>query len=107
MTLHAQLLFVLSHYTEAVVEDLHKKKRDALEQTLYESLLPTVDHITPFDVFSRMADTLMRYLEHDRPAVSQRVLQIIQRIIGLIPPSPPPSSLPTTNQESHKKPFYQ
>lgn len=112
MTLHAQLLFVLSHYTEAVVEDLHKKKRDALEQTLYESLLPTVDHITSFDVFSRIADTLMRYLEHDRPAVSQRMLQIIQRIIALIPPPLPPShlppsSLPTKNQESHKKPFYQ
>jgi len=65
MSLHAQLLFTLSHYTELVVEDLRKKHRDALEQTVYESLLPTIDHVTPFEVFSRMAETLMRYLEHD------------------------------------------
>ena len=74
MTLHAQLLFVLSHYTEVVVEDLAKRKRDSLEQTLYAALLPTIDHVTPFEVFSRIADTLLKYLEHRHPSVSQRML---------------------------------
>jgi hypothetical protein len=87
MNLHADLLFALSHYTEAVVEDLASRRRDALETALYDSLLPTLDHVTSFDVFSRITETLLRYLEHDRPAVQHRMLQIIQRIIGLLPPS--------------------
>lgn len=91
MTLHAQLLFVLSHYTEEVVDDLASRKRDALEQTLYIALLPTLPYITPLEVFSRIADTLMRYLEHEKPAVSHRMLQIIQQIIALAPL--PPSAL--------------
>jgi hypothetical protein len=85
MTLHAPLLFILSHYTEEVVEDLAMRKRDALEQTLYTALVPTIEQVTPFEVFSRIAYTLMKYLEHDRPMVRQRMLEIIQRIIALRP----------------------
>ena len=92
MALHGPLLFVLSHYTEEVVEDLEKHKRDALEQTLYTALLPTVERITPLEVFSRITHTLLRYLEHDRPIVRQRMLELIQRIIALQPrPRPPPN----------------
>lgn len=95
MTLHAQLLFALSHYTEEVVDDLESRKRDALEQTLYVALLPTIPYLTPLETFSRITDTLMRYLEHDKPLVAQRMLQIIQRIIALVPGH--------ANQESRKK----
>ena len=92
MTLHSQLLFVLSHYTEAVIEDLSSRKRDTLEQTLYDTLLPTIDHVTSFEVFSRIADTLLKYLEHRHPSVSQRMLQIIQHMISLCPSFPFTSS---------------
>ena len=54
MALHGPLLFVLSHYTEEVVEELEKHKRDALEQTLYVALLPTLEQVTPLEVFSRL-----------------------------------------------------
>lgn len=95
MALHGPLLFVLSHYTEEVVEDLEsrKHKRDALEQTLYTALLPTVEQITPFEVFSRITHTLLRYLEHDRPPVRQRMRDIIQRIIALRPRLLPSSNV--------------
>ena len=88
MTLHSELLFTLSHYTERVVEDLASRPRDALETTIYTSLLPTIDHVTSFEFFSRVTETLIAYLEHDRPAVSQRMLEIIQRMIGLRPSAP-------------------
>ncbi len=103
MTLHAPLLFTLSHYTEAVIEDLESRKRDALEQTLYTALLPTIQQVTPFDVFSRITDTLIRFLEHDRPMVRHRMTEIIKRIIALRPqlsPAPSPASSPTASSAS-------
>jgi hypothetical protein len=93
MALHGPLLFVLSHYTEEVVEDLEKHKRDALEQTLYVALRPTLEQVTPLEVFTRITETLLRYLEHDRPMVRQRMLEMIQRIIALRPRHVTPSNV--------------
>jgi hypothetical protein len=83
MTLDSDLLFVLSHATEAVTAELASAPMDAIEKVLYDTLAPTLDQVTPFSVYSQMADILMRRLEH--PPTSIRMLQLIQRIIALDP----------------------
>lgn len=79
--LHGDLLFVLSHYTDQIVEDFETRQRDSLETVIYQSLKETIEHITPFEVYSKIAETLIRYIEHKDPRIQMRMLQIVQRLI--------------------------
>lgn len=83
--LHGDLLFVLSHYTDQMVEDLETRQRDSLEEVIYRSLKSTIEHVTPFEVYSRTAETLMRYVEHKNPKIQMRMIELIQHMIRLNP----------------------
>ncbi len=83
MTLHADFLFVISHATEAVIEELTSTPMGALEKALHDALVPTIHQLTPFSVFSQIAEVFLRRLEH--PPTSIRILQLVQRIIALDP----------------------
>lgn len=85
--LHSSLLFAISHYTEVIVEDFESHKRDRLEESIYQVLVVTVEVITPFETFSTIARTLIKYLEHENETIKMRMLQIIQRMIELGPRS--------------------
>ena len=79
--LHGDLLFVLSHYTDQMVEDLETRQRDSLENVIYQSLKESINYITSFEVYSKIAETLMRYIEHKDMRIQMRMLQIVQRLI--------------------------
>jgi len=82
-SLHSDLLFAISHYTERVIEDLESHKRDRLEEVVYQSLIGTLKQTTPFETFSSIAQTLMNYLEHKNQIIHLRILEIIQRMIEI------------------------
>lgn len=79
--LHGDLLFVLSHYTDQIIEDFETRQRDSLENVIYQSLKESIDYVTPFEVYSKIAETLMRYIEHKDIRIQMRMLQIVQRVI--------------------------
>lgn len=83
--LHGNLLFLISHCTETVVADLESKPMDSIQRALCTSLKGTIDHMTPFSIYSQIADTLIRRLEESDARVNIRFLEIIQRIIALDP----------------------
>ena len=83
--LHGDLLFVISHYTKQIVEDLEDHKRDSLEEVVYQSLNSIVDEITPFEIYSRIAESLMKYVEHKNPKIQLRMMELIQHMIQLNP----------------------
>ena len=83
--IYGDLLFVISHCTEIIVEDLESHKLDPLEKVVYDSLYNTIDNITPFYVFSRITDVVIKYASHKDDRIKNRMTEIIYYLIKFDP----------------------